>query len=239
MTTIVEALNRIARQCSVKAPSSWVTATRDDHVSLRDDFLSETIRDIHDRVDLPSPIGKQQTITGDGSTAYTLNSDFLRMQRDENAVYDTALDRPVIPVTTDGGWTRITDLGTAGATRYYKLTGYEGNYSISFHQAPSASVGITVSYVSNLWKATSGGTAGSEFTDEADILLLPRKVVETGTIWRYRRRNGMLYEDVYTEYEALMSRLINDTRQRKIISFSEPDRRVRWQDLIPAYIPDS
>lgn len=238
MTTIVEALNRIARQCSVKAPSSWVTATRDDHVSIRDDFLLETIRNIQDRVDLPSPIGKQQSITGDGSTAYSLNSDFLRLQRDENAVYDTALDRPVIPVTTDGGWTRITDLGTAGATRYYKLTGYEGNHSISFHQAPSSSVGITVSYVSNLWMAASG-TAGSAFTSEDDVLLLPRKVVEVGTVWRYRRRNGLSYEDVWNEYEAEMSRLINDSRTRRIVSFSEPDRRVRWQDLIPASIPDT
>ena len=50
MTTVVEALNRIARQCSIKAPSSWVSATRDDHVSLRDDFLNETVEDILERV---------------------------------------------------------------------------------------------------------------------------------------------------------------------------------------------
>lgn len=237
MTKITEALDRIARKCSVKAPSSWLTATRDDHVSLRDDFMQETIADILDRVDLPSPIGKQQVIAGDGSTAYSLNSDFRRIQMDKMAVYDTALDRPVIPVTTDGGWTVITDQGAAGSARFYKVTGYAGNHTITFYAGPTDN--ITVSYVSENWMANSSGTVGTMFTDSDDVLLLPREVVEAGTIWRFRKDAGLPFQDDYSEYEAKIARLSNVKRQRKEISFGEPDRTVRWQDLIPAYIPDS
>lgn len=239
MTTVVEALNRIARQCSVKAPSSWITATRDDHVSLRDDFLLETVRDIQDRVDLISPIGKQQVISGDGSSSYSLNADFLRLQSDANAVYETTLSRMAVPIVTDGEWTEIDTLGIAGALRYYRITGYEGAYSIEFNQAPATGTSITVSYVSNLWKATAAGTAGGTFSAEDDVLLMPRRVVETGTIWRYRRRNGMIYDDVYAEYEASVARLANSSRQRKFITFGNSDRRVKWQDLVPSYIPSS
>ena len=55
-TPITEVLDRIARQCNVTPPSSWVTASRYDHVELRDDILLETVDDLLDRVDWPSPI---------------------------------------------------------------------------------------------------------------------------------------------------------------------------------------
>lgn len=237
MTTIVEALDRIARQCSVKAPSSWVTATQDAHVELRDDFLMETVDDILDRVDLPSPIGAQTTITGDGSETYSLPSNFKRLHRTDLAVYDTQLDRACVPVHSDGEYTYIKDQGTAGTIRFYKLTGYDGNYSLSFYDEPSAGLTITVSYCTVNWMA-NGGTAGSMFTAEDDILLLPRRVVEAGTVWRFRERRGLPYTDKYNEYEVLMSRLINDSRGYRVIGMGEKPH-VRWQDLVPSYIPSS
>lgn len=239
MTLVTEALNRIARQCSVTLPSSWVTATRTDHVEIRDDFLLETVADIQDRVDLPSPIGKQTTITGDGSETYSLPSDFKRLARDQFAVYDVALDRPVMPITSDGQWTYTKDIGTTGVMRYYRVTGYDGNFSISLYDEPSAAVDVTVSYVSTLWMASSGGTAGDTLTAEDDVLLLPRRIVEAGAVWRFRERRGLPYLDKYNEYEALLARLSNDSRGRRIVNMSGTTKDVRWQDLIPSYIPSS
>lgn len=236
MTTIVTALNRIARQCSVKAPSSWVTATRDDHVEIRDDFLLEAVDDIIDRVDLPSPIGAQTTITGTGVETYTLPANFKRLHRSELAVYDVQLDRACVPVHTDGEYTYIKDQGTAGTIRYYKLTGYEGNWSISFYDEPSTD--ITISYSTVNWMATAGGTAGDMLTDETDVLLLPRRIVEAGTVWRFRERRGLPYLDKYNECEALLARLINDRRGMRRINMGD-NAPVRWQNLVPASIPSS
>lgn len=239
MTTIVTALNRIARECSVKAPSSWLTATRDDHLEIRDDFLLETIEDILDRVDLPSPTGKQQTITGDGSTNYALNTDFYRLARDGAAVYDSQQDRPCIPVTSDGEWTYLNDIGAAGAVKYYRIKGYDGAFTIDFYNAPTSSETFTVSYVSDLWMASSGGTAGSAFTAADDVLLWPRRVVEAGTVMRFRQRRGLDYTAKMIEYEAQIARLANDGRTRRVINFGDRARDVRWQDLVPSWIPDS
>lgn len=245
MTTIVSALNRIARQCSVTAPSDWVTATSTTAKELRDDYLLETVDDIQERIDLPSPIGKRQTLTGtgstnsDGSETFTLNSDFKRLQRDDWAVYDPLQDRQVVPITEDGKWEYLTDIGASGIIKHYRIHGYEGNYTIDVYNPPGSGDTLTVSYISNLWKANSSGTAGSSFTDADDVLLLPRRLVESGVVWRWRERKGLPYQDKYMEYESLLARLSNDTRGRRRIDMGEPDRSVRWQDMVPTFIPDS
>jgi len=239
MTTIVEALNRIARQCSVTAPPSWVSATRADHVELRDDFLVETMADIADRVDLPQPISARVVITGTDAETYTLPTDYKRLQRSENTVYDVSQDRPCVPIGIDGDWEFIKDTGTAGVVRYYRIAGFPGNHTISFFNAPSASVEIVLNYVSDNWMASAAGVVGSMLTSEDDVLILPRSVVESGAVWRFRERRGLPYIDKYNEYEALVARLSNDNRARRVVSFGEPDRTVRWQDQVPSHIPSS
>lgn len=245
MTTIVEALDRIARQTGVKAPSSWLSATKDAHLELRDDFLLETVEDILDRVDLPSPIGAQVALSAlssatnaDGSRSFTLPGNFRRLHRPNLAVYDVDQDRPCVPVSNDGTFKYITDTGTAGIVHFYQLEGYDGNYTLKFYRDPGAASTITVSYCTENWMAASG-TAGSAFTDANDVLLLPRRLVEAGTVLRYRRRRGLPYQDVYIEYETQLSRLINDRRGFRVVNMGGNDDAVRWTELVPDFIPSS
>lgn len=236
MTLIVDVLNRIARHCSISAPSSWITATADEYAEIRDDFLRETVNDLLDRVDWPQPVGAQVTITGTGVETYALPADFRRLQRSPFSVYDQQLDQPGVPVTTDGDWVELSDSGVAGAQRFYRLTGYDGNYSISFLDEPSTD--IVLSYVSKNWMATSLGVVGDTFTDADDVLILPDRLVEVGTIWRWRERKGLPFQDKYAEFEALLGQFSNDVRGRRQISFSGR-KVVRWQDRIPAFIPSA
>lgn len=241
MTPIVDVLARCARECSIDEPTSWSTATDDDHLALRDDFFMETIDDILERVDLPAPFSAQEIIAGDGSETYTLPAAFKRLQRDRMAVYETTTNRRMCtPVTDDGMWTHIKELGTAGVERYYKLTGYPGAYSISFYQNPATGVSITVSYATVNWMRSSGGTNGSAFTDAGDTLLLPRRVVEAGTVMRFRERNGLDPSLKMKEYEILLSRLSNDSRTRRTINFGETsDTRAPWDVPVPDFIPEA
>lgn len=246
MTLIVDALNRIARECGVKAPSSWVSTTKDEHVEIRDDFLLQTIEDIRDRVDLPFPVSDTQTFTGgsgttqaDGSEKFDMSSRFVRMQRGEMAVYDPQQDRPAIPVSDDGLWSYITDQGAAGVVKYYRITGFPGNQDIHFYNAPGTGQEIKIHYVTNKWMVNAEGSGGSAFTNDTDQLTFPRRVVESGTVWRFRERRGLPYLDRYNEYEALIARLSNDSRQRKVVNMGGIDRDVRWQDLVPSWIPNS
>lgn len=238
MTLVVEALSRAARQCSVEVPSSWVTASDANQVEIRDDFLLETVDDVLERIDLPSPIGGQYVVPCDGSDTYALPAAFKRLCRDDLAVYDGLLDQGCVPVSTDGEWTYLNDIGSAGVTRYYKITGYDGNYSITIYRDPNDAAAITVSYVSANWLIKSG-TAGNMITDaDLDTLLLPRRLVEAGIVWRFRERRGLPYADKAAEYEVLMARLANDSRARRVVTFGEVPRG-RWQDMVPAFIPSS
>lgn len=234
MALIVDVLNRIARHCSIQKPSSWITATADEYVEIRDDFLRECVDDLLDRVDWPQPVGAQTTITGTGVATYALPADFRRLQRNPYSVYDEQLDAPGIPVVTDGDWVELLDSGIAGADRFYRLTGYDGNWSIEFEAAPDSD--IILSYVSNNWMATAGGTVGKMFTAADDVLILPARLVEVGTIWRWRERKGLPFTDKYTEFNMLLGRYLNDVRGRRVTSFRSK-KPVRWQDRIPAYIP--
>lgn len=118
--------------------------------------------------------------------------------------------------------------------RHYRITGYDGAWTIWFQGAPSAGTTIRVSYVSTSWAIN--GSAKATFDDPSDVLLLPRRVVEAGIVWRWRERKGLPYQDKYMEYEALIARLSNDTRGRRVINFGER-KTVRWQDDVPSYIP--
>lgn len=237
MTLVTDVLARAARQTSVTAPSSWLTATADEHVEIRDDFMSETIDDVLSRVDLPSPLGAQTVIVGNGSETYALPANFLRLQRDRLAVYDGSLRRPVEPIPTEGGYTYMKDLGVAGVVRYYRTTGYPGAFSISFYGFPTSGVDVMISYMTHNWMANAG-VPGNAFTDAADICLIPRRIMETGIVWRWRERRGLPYQDKYMEYEALMTRMANDYNGRRTIAFGDA-QRVRWQDQVPAFIPAS
>lgn len=220
MTLITAILDRASRKCSVSSPDSWVAATDQNSIELRDDFMAETIDDLSKRVDWPSPIGKQQVITGDGSEGYALSTDFVRLANDENAIFETnTTRRSGQPIGSDGDWTRLKATGTAGGARYYRLAGYDGNFSIDFYPALTAGETITVSYVSNLWMATSAGTVGAVFTDDTDVSLFPRRLVETGIVWRFRKRKGLSYQDERDEYEAHMATVGNRARGIRKVSF--------------------
>ena len=241
MTLIVDVLKRAARECSVTDPDSWVTATGQAQVELRDDFMLETIEEIVDRVDLPSPIGKQTTITGDGSEDYALPADFKRLMRTPTAVYETTTTRRAgVPITSDGDWTHLKTIGAAGAFRYFRIQGYDGNFTIGFLANPASGQSVTVSYVSNLWMANAAGTTGTMFTAEDDVLLLPRRVVELGIVWRFRKRKGLDYASTLAEYESNLGRLVTDSRSMRSIHFGDSGRDYKPMRVpVPDYIPSS
>lgn len=239
MTTIAATLTGVALQVSVSTPASWVTATDDEHVQIRDVFLRQTVDDILDRLDLPSPIGAQTTITGDGSASYDLPAGFLRMKRSAWSAYETGLLYPCTQVPSAGEFEYIKDRGIAGAERYFHITGYDGSFDVEFYRAPAIGVTILMSYMTGYWMATAGGTAGTAFTSETDVLLLPRDLVEAGTLFRYRRRHGLGHEPVQAEYEAKMSRYASNATGRRSVMFGDQPLRKPWEVPLPDYIPSS
>ena len=236
MTLVVDILARVARQTSVTAPSSWLSASDPTVLELLD-FLGETIEDVQDRVDAVGPMSKNVTITGTGVETYTLPVDLWRLHRTPLAVYEQLRTRRgCVPISDDGTWQYMKDLGSAGAYRYYRLQGYDGNYTIDFMRPLETGVTVVVGYMSTVW-IKNGVTEKAAFTDAGDDCMLPRRLVESGTVWRFRRRAGLEYADARSEYEIEIARFANDTRGQRVVSFGDTPTRAPWDVPIPDVIP--
>jgi hypothetical protein len=240
MATVAEVMDEAARECSITPPASWITATTLSHVELKG-FLRQTTEELLDRIDWPDPIAQDQTITGDGSAAYTLNADFKRLTRDPLAVYETTGTRRAgIPVHSNGVWTVLLQDGSAGGNRYYRTSGdEESGYEIEFFDAPATGIEIKVSFISKNWLKTTG-TPSTTWTTVNDTLLLPRALIEMGVVWRFRRRKGLPYADRMAEYEGKLARLANDARLiRSIDMTGGATRRSPFDIPVPDSIPSS
>ena len=236
MTLIVDILARIARQTSVTPPSSWLATSDATAVELMD-FMDETARDVKDRIDVVGPMSKVVTITGTGAESYSMPADMMRLHRTPLAVYERQRTRRgCVPITDDGMWQHMKDLGTAGAFRYYRQRGYEGAYTLDFLRPLETDVEVIAGYVSTAW-IINGATEKAEFTDPSDASMLPRKLIEKGTIWRFRQRAGLEYSDVQREYEIEVAKLSNDTRGIRTVAFGDTATRAPWDVPLPDYIP--
>lgn len=234
-TLVTDILDRAARQASVPAPSNWATSTEQGIVEMRD-FLAETVDDILERVDLPSPLIQTTTIAGTGAETYALPTDFKRLIRGPLAVYETApVRRRVWPVADAGQWSDMDNFQAFGGQRFYRITGYDGAHSISLLDEPATGASFTVHYVTTKWLTD----ATSTFTSTGQLTYMPRRLLETGVVWRARERKGMEYEPKQAEYEALLARLANDARGLRVIAFGGPEPRSIWDHPVPDVIPSA
>jgi hypothetical protein len=245
MATLKDVMDSAARECSITPASDWVSTTSERYIELKG-HMYKTARELIERIDWPSPLGAVATITGPGTvtsnySTHTLPAAFSRLQRDDYAVYETTnTRRRCVPVSLAGEWTHLDEVGSAGAYRYYRTAGdEEAGFTIDFFRALSASEEVKVHYVSKNWILTSGNGT-DEWANAADTILLPRELVELGVIWRFRRRSGLAYLDVYGEYEQRLSRLANDAKVRRSINFggdNEPAHPMRVP--VPDFIPSA
>lgn len=234
---VVDILSKAARQCSVTAPSNWVSSTNAAAVELRD-FLSETVDDILQRVDMVAPIGKAVTITGTGVESYALPADYKRLKRDQFSVYEQfSSRRACVPVPSNGEWEYMKDMGAAGAYRFYRVHGYEGNFEIDFYRLLASGDTAYVSYVSDAWVMSSADVQKSEFSAIDDVSLIPARLLETGIVWRFRDRKGLEFASKMAEYEMLLARMANDTRTARSVVFGGIKTRGPFDIPVPDYIP--
>jgi hypothetical protein len=237
MATVAETMNEAARKCRVEPPSNWVSATDTTSMDFKD-VLAETVDELLERIDWPDPITQDTTISGTGVETYSLPAGFKRLTRDMFAVYETTTTRRAgVPITTNGDWTYIQDIGSTGGSRYYRLSGNEEDgFEISFYRFPATGDSITVSYVSKNWLSIAS-VAGSDWSNVSAVLLLPKYLVLRGVVWRFRRDKGLPYADRLNEYEADLSRRANDLRGVRRISMTPTTMNSPFDIPVPDYIP--
>lgn len=241
MATIKTVMDRAVRQCALPTVASWHSASAPRTVSDMRDHLEYTVDELLQRLDLPAPIGLDTTITGTGAESYSLPSGFKRLQRSAWSVYEKTTTRRVgVPVRTNGEWTHLKEIGSAGGARYYRIEGDDDEgYTIAFYRPLETGATVTVAYVSKYWVRGTGGAESAIWSDDTDKLLLPADVVRLGVVWRFKQQKGLPYSDILAEYEARLSRAVNDARAIRTVNFGRSETsghpmRVPPPDLLPA-----
>lgn len=240
MTLIVDILGRAARQCSVPAPSSWITATERNALEVKD-FLDETVSDILERVMIVSPVAATLSIVGTGLETYALPATVQRIQRGELAVFDELPARRVCtPVTNDGEWENLKLLGASGATRFYRLRGYPGALEIDFFPVLDVDRVVRVSVMQSGWVVrpiVAPGEISNTFMNDDDESVIPRRILEAGIVWRFRQRKGLEFNDKQVEYELLLGRYANESRNIRVVSMGPTRARSPFEVPVPDFIP--
>jgi hypothetical protein len=132
---------------------------------------------------------KEWTVAGNVSEA-SLPGDF-QMLTEQNAVrLNKTGSHQVRPAAGPEVWELLS--ARPSTQPYYHV--HAG--TILFAPALDAD-GAKVRYVSRHWVEDS-----QEITQNGDTLLVPERLIEKGTIWRWKRQKGLPYDDVLAEFEA-------------------------------------
>lgn len=241
MALVRDAMDDAALECAVKVPSSWIAATTQRTYQELFSILAIAADELLDRVDWPDPITVDTTLTGTAVENYDLPSDFKRLTHDEYCVYETTTTRRFgIPVTSNGEWTNLKQLGSAGGYRYYRLSGDdEDGWQLGFYRPLETGTSVTVSYVSRNW-LKKNGTAADTWENDTDTLMLPKRLLTLGVVWRWKKRKGLPYATDMAEYEARLARAANEHRGIRKITFGQPlNQRAPWDVPVPDFIPSS
>lgn len=228
MDIIKDSMDNVARECGVAVPSLWATNTDDTYMQLKM-YLQQAASELLERVDWQD-CTLDNVVTGSGTDTYLLPTDYKRPTRDLNTVYGNSPQRwAFMPVTSNGDWTRLKSWGAA-ITYFYRFTGP----NIQFSQIINNPDQITFSYVTKNW-ISSGGNRAATWAADSDLTYLPARLLEMGTIWRWKRKMGLEYQSIQGEYESDLSRSSSDDRNRQTIGFgkSMPDRFISPYDLTP------
>lgn len=183
-------LKNVLSEVGLTKTSPSLSADTDlDVVQLRT-FMNATGNELAQRVDWPE-LFTEETVAESG-TEEALPSTFLRLTQG-TPVRLGGTFVPVRIITNPADWEFATT--TAPSLVYGRL----GEGKIQFSSTLSAT-GAVMNYISNQWV-----TGKTEVTDNGDSFKVPERLLELGTIWRFKRQKGLAYDDWMQEYEAALT----------------------------------
>jgi hypothetical protein len=187
--SLISIAKAVAVEVSISPPVSVVNSSSIDAQRMLQ-FTQATGEELARRVDW-TELRKTTTVTGTGSNAdFDLPDDFLRLIPGNSV---TIAGAPVRIGLSADEWNSLTP--SAGTPRYARLIGKK----ISFYPYPSNGVVVSIAYQSDEWCS-----AGSAWAADTDTALIPEVLVTRGSVWRWRRQIGQDYQDMMSEYEAML-----------------------------------
>ena len=156
-------------------------------------LMNVTGKDIARRVEW-SRLTREMDVA-EGSEETLLPDDFHRMSEGGVVYLNKEGFHPVRLVAAPEQWAFLKRRPSSQS--YCHLSGGRIQFAPKLGQG-----GARMRYVSKYW-AQGQDKKGKDAIDSGeDTLLIPERLVEKGSVWRWRRQKGLPYDDVFSEFEA-------------------------------------
>lgn len=177
----------VLTKCGLTHSEPQITST-DFQTKEVVDLMNETGNDLARRADWPALIARQLFSSATGSTR--LPSDFVRLRAVWIGSAQSRLmqDHGTFKMLQDAGATEeLSDFGP-----YHHISGLSLLFAPKF-----GTVGGEYQYVSAFW--CESGTA---LASNGEEISLPEHLMVSGTVWRWKRKKGLPFDDDLAQHEA-------------------------------------
>lgn len=224
-------------EIGIAAPSTVVGNTGTTALKLLT-MSNREGRDLTDAADWTALTRLHTFTTSSGTEEYALPDDYGRLLRDTE--WDRTSYRPILGPLTAQHWQAIKSgtLGTATATRRYRIYRSQSSVDRKFYVDPTPSVtGETLAfeYVSKNWNVdVSGTTTMDKWQADTDLSLLDEDLMTLGLVVRFKRSVGLDYASEADEYASRLGAKKSMDRPSPTLNLAQtPKFRLLSSDQAP------
>ena len=217
MTGILQLAKDAADELSLTRPGSLSTTTTDATAQKLFRHLTRTCRQLSARYDWQR-LRKEKTFVTVAAATQTnaTATDFLRFV--EMTIFNRTKRRHVKGPMTSLEWQSYQ---ASTITPVLETFYMRGN---AFLITPTPAAGETIAYeyiTKNIGMDSLSVTEKDSFTDDADITFFDDELVVLGTVWRYRKSEGLDYSEEFREFELRFADLVKMDGGRRRLDMND------------------
>lgn len=231
--TLLAIVQGAALRCNVPVPASAIGVS-DPQVQKLIAYAQDAGDDFAERWPWLT-MQSQTTFTGDGvTTLFTPPSGFESLEPSDvfvSSVYPTV---PLVGPINNDDLLRLKALPYSTTPAVWRRIGLQ----IEFYPAPAAAEIITFNYVSSSWITNASGTpyVPCVWTADTDVSRIPERCIRLGTIWRFKRGNGLDYAEEFASAERAFDINAGSENQERTVAMSR--QPVNGDTWFPGTITD-
>ena len=137
--------------------------------------------------------------------------------------------RPFRGPVTAQEWQQVKSWTTSPVPEIFRYRGGD----ILVQPVPTAGDTFAYEYVSTQWCESSGGTDQSAWAADADVGLLPERLMKLGIIWRWKAMKSFPFETDYQLYESQVQQAILRDKPQRTVNMALGERTRRPGIVVP------
>lgn len=217
MSTVLELVQAAADELSLARPSD-ISDTVDDNTAQKlVRHLTRTCKQLSSEYDW-ARLRREKTFTTTAAAEQTsaIPSDFQRFVKDTAWVRETR--RRLFGPISVSEWQARQAIVIAGPASNFIIRG------TSFLISPTPSAGWTVAYeyiTKYIGASADGSTERTTFIADEDTTYFDDELIILGTVWRYRKAEGLDYSEEFREYQMRRANFIKMDGGRRILNMGD------------------